>query len=140
VEHAKREVQAPSSAAGRLAASLSSQRLRAAGFAVGFDTDPALLVNSSLPEGVINIVAVHQPSLVLVTQRHASTGLMLGSSGEAVAARIGRKHVTRRESAELPSASELRPGQLCIAPATSRELLAASDPPAGAALVFVVDS
>jgi hypothetical protein len=65
---------------------------------------------------------------------------MLGSSGEGVAARIGRKHVTRRESAELPYASELPPGQLCIALATSRELLAASDPQAGAALVFVVES
>ncbi len=139
MERAKREVQAPELRRREARSEPELAKLRAAGFA-GFDTDPALLVNSSLPEGVINIVAVHQRSLVLVTQRHASTGLMLGSSGEAVAARIGRKHVTRRESAELPPASELRPGQLCIAPATSRELLAASDPPAGAALVFVVDS
>jgi hypothetical protein len=160
-------------------------QLRAAGFAVGFDTDPSLLVHRLLAEGVINMVAAQQPSLVLITQRHASTAPILGSSGEAVAAmiippvaivigdateiadvqliaterseeiggddrmnevavelaaRLGGRKATTREVSELPSASELRPGQVWVAPATSWELLAASDPPDGAALVLVLAS
>ncbi len=63
-------------------------RLRAAGFALGVDTDPALLVHGSLAEGVINTVAAHQPSLVLMTQRHASAAPALGTAAEAVAASI----------------------------------------------------
>ncbi len=159
-------------------------RLRRAGYAVGLDTDPALLVDSSLAEGIVNVVAVQDPSLVLVGQRSLDVPPALGSSGEAVAAsipspvaivigsassigevilletdrdrngqreaavrlaaelafRIGGKKPTLRRAAESISFSELAPGQLCIAPANSWELLAASDPPDGATLVMVLDA
>lgn len=62
--------------------------LRTAGFELGLDTDPALLVHSSLAEGVINTVAAQKPSLVLITQRKGSGATALGSDGEAVAAAI----------------------------------------------------
>jgi hypothetical protein len=60
--------------------------LHSSGFAMGVDVDPALLVNSSLAEGIIDIAAVHRPSLVLVGQRSASAHPALGGTGEAVAA------------------------------------------------------
>ena len=159
-------------------------QLRAAGFAVGFDTDPALLVDSSLAEGLVNAVAVQEPSFVLIGQRHVSTARALGSPGEAVAAvitspvaivigdattigevvlietdrsrdakpddpavalagqlasRLGRRTITRRKATELPRTSELSAGQLGIASATSWEILAAFDPPTGAALLLVLE-
>jgi Kef-type K+ transport system membrane component KefB len=158
-------------------------QLRKAGFALGVDTDPALLVHGSLEEGVINTVAVHHPSLVLITQQSASAAPALGTAGEAVAAtipspvaivigdvqaiasvqlvethsdghhtdqesiglaeelatRIGGKKLIRSRSSQLPSAEELQAGQVCIAAVTSWEMLAASDPPEGAALMFVLE-
>jgi Kef-type K+ transport system membrane component KefB len=158
-------------------------QLRAAGFAVGFDTDPALLVDSSLAEGVINAAAVQEPSFVLIGQRRVAAASALGSPGEAVAAairspvaivigdattigevvlietertrdaepndqavaltaelasRLGRRKVTLRKATELPRTSELSAGQLGIASATSWEILAAFDPPKGAALLLVL--
>jgi Kef-type K+ transport system membrane component KefB len=157
-------------------------KLRAAGFAIGLDTDPALLVHGSLEEGVINIVATHHPSLVLITQRSASAAPALGTAGEAVAAtssspvaivigdaamiaevqlvethsseahreddamglahelasRIGGKKMVHRRSSELPATDDLRSGQICVAAVTSWEMLAASEPPDGAALIFVI--
>jgi Kef-type K+ transport system membrane component KefB len=62
--------------------------LRAAGFEVGFDTDPALLVDSSLAEGVINAVAAQEPTFVLIGQRRVATASALGSPGETVAAAV----------------------------------------------------
>ena len=66
----------------------ATRRARAAGFALGIDADPALLVHDSLAEGVINTVATHHPTLVLIMQRHVSIAPALGSVGEAVAASI----------------------------------------------------
>ena len=63
-------------------------QLRTAGFAVGLDTDPALLVHGSLEEGVINTVATHHPSFVIITQRSASAAPALGTAGEALAATL----------------------------------------------------
>ena len=158
-------------------------QLRTAGFAVGLDTDPALLVHGSLEEGVINTVATHHPSFVIITQRSASAAPALGTAGEALAAtlpspvaivvgevatitevqlvetraaedprepksvglaedlasRIGGKKLIRNRLSEFASNGELRPGQIRIAAATSWEMLAASDPPAGAALMFVLE-
>ena len=158
-------------------------QLSKAGYAVGLDTDPSLLVHNSLAEGITNAAAVQQPSFVLVGQRVASESPALGSSAESVAAaiptpvailigeatridevqlidaeesghghqrgasqlaaelaaRIGGKNVTARHAADPPRRDDLRPGQLCIAPATSWQLLAASDPPKGAAMVFVLE-
>jgi hypothetical protein len=132
---------------------------------------------------VINIVASHHPSLVLITQRSAAAAPALGTAGEAVAAtipspvaivigeaptiaevqlvethsaeehrdqqslglaeelafRIGGKKLIRDRSSGLPSTDELRAGQICVAAVTSWEMLAASDPPRGAALIFVLE-
>jgi Sodium/hydrogen exchanger family len=63
-------------------------QLRTAGYAVGVDVDPALLVHTALEEGIINTVAAHHPSFVLVGQRRSSAHPVLGGAGEAVAASI----------------------------------------------------
>ncbi len=161
----------------------SLAELRSAGFAVGVDADPGLLVHSSLAEGIANAAAVERPSFVLVGQRSASAHPAFGGPGEAVAAtitapvgivigdatkigevvlvrtpkldpsggegavalaaelasRIGGKNVTTREAGQARSFSELAPGQLWIAPAHSWQVLAASDPPSGAALILVLE-
>ena len=151
---------------------------------MGFDTDPALLVHSSLAEGLINAVAAQDPSFVLVGQRHFAAASALGTPGEAIAAvisspvamvigdaqtigevvlietdrsrdakpddpavalaaqlaeRLGRRRITLRKAPELPRTSELASGQLGVASATSWEILAASDPPSGAALLLVLE-
>jgi Kef-type K+ transport system membrane component KefB len=164
----------------------SLRRLHRVGFAVGVDVDPGLLVHPSLAEGIVNVVAEHEPSLVLVGQRTASAHPALGGIGEAVAAsipvpvvillgeaqrisevvlmevdparavdangnrsgaiavanelaaRIGGKNVTRRGASEETTLGDLRPGQLCIAPVDSWEVMAAADPPEGAALMMVL--
>ena len=157
--------------------------LRRAGFAVGVDADPELLVHSSLAEGITNVAAVERPSFVLVGQRSASAHPAFGGPGEAVAAtitapvgivigdataigkvvlvrtpeldpsggdgavalaaelaaRIGGKSVTTRDAGQGGSFSDLSPGELWIAPARSWQVLAASDPPSGAALILVLE-
>jgi Kef-type K+ transport system membrane component KefB len=158
-------------------------QLRTAGYAVGLDTDPMLLVHGSLAEGVMNVIAAQEPTFVLVGQRSASASPAFGSSAEAIAAataspvailvgdatkireveliepdrtpdrptngasslaaelasRIGGKALSTRRAGDHPLTDGLRPGQLLIAPVTSWQLMAASDPPEGAALVFVLE-
>jgi hypothetical protein len=153
------------------------------GFAIGVDVDPSLLVASSLAEGITNVVAAQEPSLVLVGQRSTAAHPALGGLGEAVAAaitppvaiivgdaqriaevvlleadhvpdqhgggavalaaelatRIGGKAVTRRPFGDADALDDLRPGQLCVAPADSWQLMAAPNPPAGAALMMVLE-
>ena len=66
-------------------------------------------------------------------QPHNAVGLAV-----ELAERIAGKNVEHRDG-ESMSFKELRPGQLCIAPARSWEVLAASDPPEGAALMMVLE-
>ncbi len=66
-------------------------------------------------------------------QPHNAVGL-----AAELAQRIGGKNIEHR-AGESRSFSELRPGQLCIAPAHSWQVLAASDPPEGAALMMVLE-
>ncbi len=156
--------------------------LRRVGFSIGVDTDPALLVTSSFADGIVNVVATEEPSLVVVCQRTVAGASALGGPGEAVASaisapvaivvgemeriaqavlvgaaraddeqhgaaalaaelagRIAGKNVERR-SGESASFGDLRPGQLCIAPAHSWQMLAASDPPEGTGLMMVLES
>lgn len=158
-------------------------QLRRVSFAIGVDTDPRLIVHGSFAEGIVNAVAEHNPSLVLVGQRSASVPPALGGPGEAVAAsiaspvaivvgetekirevvlldghhpadgqppgaseiaaelaaRIGGKKVKVRPVGDPDPFDDLAPGQLAIAPTTSWQALAAGDPPAGAALIMVLD-
>ncbi|MGH3264120.1 MAG: cation:proton antiporter, partial [Trebonia sp.] len=158
-------------------------QLHRAGLAAGVDLDPQLLVASSLADGIVNAVAAHDPSLVLVGQHSASAHPALGGSGEAVAAsitspvailigetsqigevlliqdrddldgsghdavgiaaelasRIGGRNVTVRPAGTAPASRDLAPGQLCIAPADSWRVMAASDPPQGAALMLILN-
>ncbi|MBV9918110.1 MAG: cation:proton antiporter [Solirubrobacterales bacterium] len=158
-------------------------QLRAAGFALGLDADPSLLVDSSLAEGVINAVATQHPSLVLMAQTHASLAPALGTAAEAVAAaitapvailvgetrtftdvrlieanrseghhdetalrlaqelasRLGGKKTKQVRASDGTVADGLTPGQLGVAAATSWEVLAASDPPEGAAIMLVLE-
>jgi Kef-type K+ transport system membrane component KefB len=158
-------------------------QLRAAGFALGLDADPSLLVDSSLAEGVIHAVATQHPSLVLMAQTHASLAPALGTAAEAVAAaitapvailvgetqtftdvrlieadggesrhdetalrlaqelasRIGGKNTKQLRAGDGTVADGLTSGQLGVAAATSWEVLAASDPPEGAALMLVLE-
>ena len=157
--------------------------LRSAGYAVGVDVDPGLLVHTSLAEGITNVAATQRPSFVLVGQRTASAHPALGGPGEAVAAtitapvgivigdaerigdvvlvqtpgsdpsggdgavalaselavRLGGKNVATRAVGQARSFSELTAGELWITPAHSWQVLAASDPPSGAALILVLE-
>ena len=65
----------------------SLAELSRAGYAVGLDVDPGLLVHRGLAEGVVLAVAAQDPSLVIVGQRQAADPA-LGSAGEAVAASV----------------------------------------------------
>jgi Kef-type K+ transport system membrane component KefB len=58
------------------------------GYAIGVDTNPMLVVNTSFAEGVVNAVTEQEPSLVLVGQRSASETPALGGPGETIAASI----------------------------------------------------
>jgi Kef-type K+ transport system membrane component KefB len=152
------------------------------GFALGIDVDPALLVHTSLAEGVIDAAAAEQPSLVLVGQRSAAAHPTLGGPGEAVAAaisapvaillgdverieevvlvrrdhapdsndgqvaaiaaelarRVGGRGITVYQLDSSRSRPDVAPGQLWIASADSGQLNAAPEPPAGAAMLLVL--
>ncbi|MBV9005701.1 MAG: cation:proton antiporter [Solirubrobacterales bacterium] len=160
--------------------------LSRAGFAAGVDTEPRLMVQTSLAEGVLHAAAEEDASLVLIGQHSAKAASALGTSAEAVAAatpvpvaivigslervgevelvrlrdsqpngapaptsasrlaaelatRLGGSRLRTRDSSSESWSAELRPGQLCIAPAASWQLLAFSDPPAGAAVIVVLE-
>jgi nucleotide-binding universal stress UspA family protein len=57
-----------------------------------------------------------------------------------IAARVGGSNVVARNADGPAWAARLRPGQLCIAPATSWQLLASSDPPPGSAIIITLES
>jgi hypothetical protein len=57
-----------------------------------------------------------------------------------IAERVGGPNVLAREPDGPAWAAALQPGQLCVAPATSWQLLAASDPPPGSAIVVTLES
>lgn len=57
-----------------------------------------------------------------------------------IAARVGGSTVRAREPDGPDWAARLRPGQLCVASATSWQLLASSDPPPGSAIVIALES
>jgi Kef-type K+ transport system membrane component KefB len=57
-----------------------------------------------------------------------------------IAARVGGANFVAREPDGPGWAAQLRPGQLAIAPATSWQLLASSDPPPGTALIITLES
>jgi Kef-type K+ transport system membrane component KefB len=65
----------------------SLKHLRRVGFAIGVDADPALIVDSSFANGVVNAAAQLEPSFVIVGQRSASDPAF-GGPGESVAASI----------------------------------------------------
>jgi hypothetical protein len=68
------------------------------------------------------------------SDQHDAVGL-----AAELAARIGGKKVIVHRAGDAPSFSDLAPGQLCIAPADSWRVLAATDPPDGAALMLVLN-
>jgi hypothetical protein len=57
-----------------------------------------------------------------------------------LAARIGGKGVKHRSVGDASALGDLRPGQLCIAPVDSWQVMATDDPPAGAALMMVLQA
>jgi hypothetical protein len=57
-----------------------------------------------------------------------------------IAARVGGPNVPARKPDGPAWAAHLRPGQLCIAPAASWQLMAASEPPPGSAIVVALES
>lgn len=160
-------------------------KLSAAGFAAGVDTEPRLMVHSSLAEGTLHAALSEQASLVLIGQRSAEAASALGTSAEAVAAatpvpvailmgnlkNIREVHLIRTEESDSELAAsnaahlaaeiaervggsdvrartadgpawvaDLRPGQVGVAPATSWELLASSDPPPDTAIIITLES
>jgi Kef-type K+ transport system membrane component KefB len=58
---------------------------------------------------------------------------------EELASRIGGSSLRIRDADGAGWTRDLVPGRLCIAPATSWQLMAASDPPEGAAIVVVLE-
>ncbi len=157
----------------------------AAGFAAGVDTEPRLMVQSSLADGILNAAIAEEATFVLIGQKSGAAASAFGTSGEAVAAatpipvaillgqtanirevqlvrgeptaadhsptpagrvaeelaaRVGGSRVRTRDSDGGVWPKELKPGELCIAPAESWQLLATSDPPEGAAIVIVLES
>jgi Kef-type K+ transport system membrane component KefB len=63
------------------------KQLRRIGFAIGVDADPALMVDSSFADGVVNAAAQLEPSFVIVGQRSGSDPAF-GGPGESIAASI----------------------------------------------------
>lgn len=81
--------------------------------------------------------------VVLVTRTTGSESAVDGRAATLaaeLAARIGGRDVTTYIADGRPKPSPLRAGQLWIAPADSWQVLAAPEPPPGAALVMVLDS
>ncbi|HEY3726511.1 MAG TPA: cation:proton antiporter [Solirubrobacteraceae bacterium] len=70
---------------------------------------------------------------------HVTNGQRRAGLAAELAARIGGKGVTVRRPGDAQSFHDLAAGQLWIAGADSGEVLAASDPPEGAALMLVLD-
>jgi Kef-type K+ transport system membrane component KefB len=177
-----RGVLACSPSDARARATLLAQ-LSAAGFAAGVDTEPRLMVHSSLAEGILHAALAEQASLVLIGQRSAEAASALGTYAEAVAAatpvpvailmgdlksirevqligtdrpgpaasgaarlaaeiaeRVGGPSVRAHKPDGPAWAAHLRPGQLCVAPAASWQLLASSDPAPGSAIVITLES
>ncbi len=118
---------------------LVGQRTAAAHPALG-GAGEAVAASITAPVGIVIGDPKKIGKVVLV-----DTGLRDGSRSDGavalaaeLAARIGGKSVTRRPAGETGSFAELSPGQLWIAPADSWRVLAAADPPSGAALMLVL--
>ncbi len=145
-------------------------QLRAAAFAADLDAEPTLLVHESLPEGVVNAAAAEGASLVLVGQRPAAASAF-GTAGETVAGatsapvaillgdadRINRVRLAPdadSTAADLAAdlaarlgadgdatVEQLGPGDLCVMPVASWEMLAdPPQPPPGAAVLVVPET
>jgi Kef-type K+ transport system membrane component KefB len=144
--------------------------LGTAAFAADLDAEPTLLVHESLPEGVVAAAVAERASLVLVGQRPAAASAF-GTAGETVAtatpapvailigdaARVTRVRLSAdggstaaRLAAELAArlgadgdarVEQLGPGELCVMPAASWEMLAdPPEPPPGAAVLVVPEA
>ncbi|MFT3863071.1 MAG: cation:proton antiporter [Solirubrobacterales bacterium] len=77
---------APRGSAEAAAAHLAA--LQAAGYAVGVDAEPRVLVHDSLPESVVNLATESHASLVVLGQSRAPGASAFATTGEAVAAAL----------------------------------------------------
>ncbi len=104
---------------------------------------PGEAVAASIAQPVAIVIgeAARIREVVLVETQQAADRQSNGAVAIAaeLAARIGGRHVRVRPAGDSPFFSDLRPGQLCIAPTNSWQALAASDPPNGAAVLMVHD-
>jgi Na+:H+ antiporter len=138
-----------------------------AAFAADIDAEPDLLVHESLPEGIVNAAAAERASLVLVGQ-HPEAASAFGGAGETIAAATpapvailigdagnvsrvcfnpGGDTTASKLAAELADrlgangvtkVEKLGPGDLCVMPVASWQLLAnPPEPPPGAAVLVV---
>jgi len=121
---------------------LIGQRSAEAASALGTSGE-AVAAATPVPVAILlgDLKSIGEVQLIRTEEPHPGRSAASASrlAGE-LAARIGGSHVQTRVSDGAGWAAELRPGQLCIAPATSWQLLASSDPPPGTAVVIVLES
>jgi Kef-type K+ transport system membrane component KefB len=98
----------------------------------------AVAASIASPVAIVIGDAPNIREVVLIDSRRQIDGQrdVAGEVAAELAARIGGRHVTTRPAGPF---DDLAPGQLAIAATTSWQVLAAADPPAGAALVMVLD-
>jgi hypothetical protein len=83
--------------------------------------------------------------VILVDGQDAAEGRDHGNGPDAaavaaeLAARVGGKGLRRRSVGDSSALGDLRPGQVCIAPVDSWQVMAAHTPPDGAALIMVLE-
>ncbi len=117
----------------RSAESASALGTAAEAVAAATPVPVAILLGDLERIGEVQLIRNDQPH----PMRDASNATRLATE---LAQRVGGRNITARKPDRPAWADELRPGQLCIAPATSWELLASSDPPPGTAIVIVLES
>ncbi len=93
----------------------------------------AILLGDVETIGEVHLVRSGEPENELGESHAAAVAAEL-------AARIGGPRVHERRHDDPAWAEGMRRGELCVAPATSWQLLASSEPPPGSAIVIVLDS
>ena len=101
----------------------------------------AVAATITAPVGIVvgDAERIGKVVLVQTPQADPSGGDGAIALAAELAVRLGGKNVVTRQAGQARSFSELAPGELWVAPAHSWQVLAASDPPSGAALVLVLE-
>jgi Sodium/hydrogen exchanger family/Universal stress protein family len=121
---------------------LIGQRSAEAASALGTSAE-AVAAATPVPVAILmgDLTSIKEVQLIRTQEPHPRPAAANAARlAEEIATRVGGPNVLAREPDGPAWAAHLRPGQLCVAPATSWQLLAASDPPPGSALVVTLES